>query len=201
MGFVINPKWPHLGASPDGVVSCTCHGKGVIELKCPYSHKDDTIKDAVTKDNASCLMEHDGKLKLRRDHTYYYQIHICGVSYCDFVVCTFGTSVDIFVEQDNGLWDNCLKTATAFFSSCILPELLGHWYTRPECGAQKEEDCKSESSDEDHLYCFCNQPSEGEMIGCDNPDCKIEWFHTKCLKMKTIPTGRWYCKDCQSITI
>ena len=92
VGFVISPQWPHLGASPDGVVSCTCHGKGVIELKCPYSHKDDTIKNAVTKNNTFCLIEHDGKLKLRRDHTCYYQIqtqmHICGVNYCDFVVCT-----------------------------------------------------------------------------------------------------------------
>ena len=150
-------------------------------------------------------MEHDGKLKLRRDHTYYYQIqtqmYICD---CDFVVCRFSTSADMFVErvfQNDDVWDNCLKTATTFFSSCMLPELVGHWYTRPVCGTQKEEDCQSECTDEDRLYCFCNQPSEGEMIGCDNPDCKIEWFHTKCLNMKMIPTGQWYCKDCQSITI
>ena len=26
VGFVINPKWPHLGA----VFSCTCHGKGLL---------------------------------------------------------------------------------------------------------------------------------------------------------------------------
>ncbi|XP_036824826.1 inhibitor of growth protein 5 isoform X3 [Oncorhynchus mykiss] len=26
-------------------------------------------------------------------------------------------------------------------------------------------------------YCLCHQVSYGEMIGCDNPDCPIEWFH------------------------
>ena len=26
-------------------------------------------------------------------------------------------------------------------------------------------------------YCLCGQVSYGEMIGCDNPDCPIEWFH------------------------
>ncbi|KAL1548325.1 PHD finger protein ING1-like [Salvia divinorum] len=24
-------------------------------------------------------------------------------------------------------------------------------------------------------YCLCNQVSYGEMVACDNPDCKIEW--------------------------
>ena len=153
--------------------------RGLLSSRGLIQSQDDTINNAVAKDNTFCLMEYDGKLKLRRDHTYYYQIqtqmHIRGVCY-DFVVCTFGTSADIFVKrifQDNGLWDDCLKTATAFFSSCILPELLGHWYTRPECGAQKQEDCQSESSDGDHLYCFCNQPSEGEMIGCDNLTARL----------------------------
>ena len=23
-GFVIKPKWPYIGATPDGIVSCTC---------------------------------------------------------------------------------------------------------------------------------------------------------------------------------
>eukprot|EP00731_Ephydatia_muelleri_P003205 Em0001g3205a len=36
-GLFINPLYPHLGASPDGLVSCLCCGAGVIEIKCPYS--------------------------------------------------------------------------------------------------------------------------------------------------------------------
>ena len=27
----------HLGASPDGLTSCSCCGKGIVEIKCPYS--------------------------------------------------------------------------------------------------------------------------------------------------------------------
>ena len=34
--FVIQNK-SFLGASPDAVVSCSCCGKGVLEIKCPYS--------------------------------------------------------------------------------------------------------------------------------------------------------------------
>ena len=35
-GLVLNPKWPHLGASPDGIVQCECCGRGMIEIKCPF---------------------------------------------------------------------------------------------------------------------------------------------------------------------
>ena len=36
-GFVINPMWPHLGATPDGVVNCTCCGKGILKIKCSFA--------------------------------------------------------------------------------------------------------------------------------------------------------------------
>ena len=35
-GFMINKKYPFLGASPDGIVYCSCHGKYLLEVKCPY---------------------------------------------------------------------------------------------------------------------------------------------------------------------
>ncbi|XP_043703349.1 PHD finger protein ING1 [Telopea speciosissima] len=47
-------------------------------------------------------------------------------------------------------------------------------------------------------YCYCNQISFGEMIACDNPDCKIEWFHYGCVGLKDPPKGKWYCPDCAS---
>ncbi|XP_030975244.1 PHD finger protein ING1 isoform X3 [Quercus lobata] len=45
-------------------------------------------------------------------------------------------------------------------------------------------------------YCFCNQVSYGEMVACDNNDCKIEWFHFGCVGLKEQPKGKWYCSDC-----
>ncbi|XP_047339386.1 PHD finger protein ING1 [Impatiens glandulifera] len=45
-------------------------------------------------------------------------------------------------------------------------------------------------------YCLCNQVSYGEMVACDNPDCKIEWFHYGCVGLKEQPKGKWYCPDC-----
>ncbi|KAJ4929263.1 hypothetical protein JOQ06_004874, partial [Pogonophryne albipinna] len=32
-GLWLNPQWPYMGASPDGCVTCTCHGTGICEIK------------------------------------------------------------------------------------------------------------------------------------------------------------------------
>lgn len=45
-------------------------------------------------------------------------------------------------------------------------------------------------------YCYCGQVSYGEMIACDNAECKIEWFHFDCVGIKERPKGKWYCSDC-----
>ncbi|XP_027953039.1 inhibitor of growth protein 5-like isoform X2 [Eumetopias jubatus] len=45
-------------------------------------------------------------------------------------------------------------------------------------------------------YCLCHQVSYGEMIGCDNPDCPIEWFHFACVDLTTKPKGKWFCPRC-----
>ncbi|XP_055934405.1 inhibitor of growth protein 4-like [Argiope bruennichi] len=47
-------------------------------------------------------------------------------------------------------------------------------------------------------YCFCHQVSYGEMIGCDNPDCPIEWFHFACVGLTSKPKGKWYCSNCSA---
>ncbi|WWC71479.1 uncharacterized protein I206_105437 [Kwoniella pini CBS 10737] len=46
-------------------------------------------------------------------------------------------------------------------------------------------------------YCYCNQVSYGQMIGCENEDCPIEWFHLTCCELETAPTGKWYCNLCK----
>jgi hypothetical protein len=36
------------------------------------------------------------------------------------------------------------------------------------------------SNIDEQTYCICDQISFGQMIGCDNSNCKIEWFHFDC---------------------
>lgn len=63
----------------------------------------------------------------------------------------------------------------------------------------KEEEVKEEEEEEvkDRVYCYCNGPGTGRMVACDGKHCEREWFHFRCIGLKTAPTTkRWYCDDC-----
>ncbi|KAK9321675.1 hypothetical protein V1517DRAFT_325840 [Lipomyces orientalis] len=45
-------------------------------------------------------------------------------------------------------------------------------------------------------YCICDDVSYGNMIACDNKNCKIEWYHLGCVNMKRPPKGTWICPLC-----
>mmetsp|Transcript_18968 Transcript_18968/g.56524 ORF Transcript_18968/g.56524 Transcript_18968/m.56524 type:complete len:245 (-) Transcript_18968:411-1145(-) len=49
------------------------------------------------------------------------------------------------------------------------------------------------------LYCYCQKPSHGEMVACDNDECALEWFHYECVGLTAAPVGQWYCPDCTKI--
>ncbi|TRY67090.1 hypothetical protein TCAL_05152 [Tigriopus californicus] len=46
-------------------------------------------------------------------------------------------------------------------------------------------------------YCLCEQISYGEMIGCDNDLCPLEWFHFNCVNLSSKPKGKWFCPKCR----
>lgn len=54
------------------------------------------------------------------------------------------------------------------------------------------------ASIDDKLYCVCQSPHDdvSEMIGCDAPDCRLEWFHFECVGILVPPEGQWYCPEC-----
>lgn len=49
-------------------------------------------------------------------------------------------------------------------------------------------------------YCYCGGTSSGQMIGCDGPDCEIEWFHVECTNITALPAKEeaWYCDACKA---
>ncbi|ODQ65302.1 hypothetical protein NADFUDRAFT_12552, partial [Nadsonia fulvescens var. elongata DSM 6958] len=50
--------------------------------------------------------------------------------------------------------------------------------------------------DTEPVYCYCEQVSFGEMVGCDGPNCKREWFHLPCIGLAAPPKGQWFCEEC-----
>ena len=211
-GFIINPKWPFVGATPDGNVACTCCGRGVLEIKCPYCHKGESI-EVATANKKFCLNEGpNGEIFLDQSHAYFYQVQtqlfVGNVDYCDFCVCTFAQNAEhgLHIERitkDVKFWSNCIEKAEYFFKNCLLPELVGKWYTHLKRSYATSFDvpgassCSNDSSNE--VYCYCKGQEEGQMIACDIQDC-IQWFHFECLKMKQAPKGKWFCPDCRKLS-
>ena len=113
-GFVVNPAYPFLGCSPDAKVidqaakDCPF---GIIEIKCPYKHRDVTPLTACNGDKDFHLENKDSFPVLKTSHKYYYQVQgqlgITGSNWCDFITYTFKGmvierivfNVDIFISM------------------------------------------------------------------------------------------------------
>ncbi len=98
-----------------------------------------------------------------------------------------------------------MDRGTKVFKYAILPEILGKYYSKlssqPEAPKEKESSTASTSAQEvdesPKLWCYCRTDESGEMILCESEQCEIEWFHTHCLLITSIPKGKWICPDCR----
>lgn len=81
--------------------------------------------EAAQVDAQFCCEIQDTKLRLKRDHAYYIQVHgqmvLIGTKWCDFVVYTFkGLHVER-IMYDGIFWDGILKKLMAFYFEKFLP--------------------------------------------------------------------------------
>ena len=67
VGLLISTKYPFLGATPNGVVSCSCCGSGLLEVKCPYKYRD-IIPSDITDANFCLQTQPDGTKVLNQTH-------------------------------------------------------------------------------------------------------------------------------------
>ncbi|XP_075284061.1 inhibitor of growth protein 3 isoform X2 [Opisthocomus hoazin] len=79
-------------------------------------------------------------------------------------------------------------------SSALAQELSQQTAVIPESDSNSQVDWTYDPNEP--RYCICNQVSYGEMVGCDNQDCPIEWFHYGCVGLTEAPKGKWYCPQC-----
>ena len=110
----------------DGILGCTPDGRAggrLLEVKCPYKHRDNTVQDAALTDSAFCL---DANLNLKEGHPYYHQVQgqlwLSGCSQCDFVVWT---NVDMFLLRvsKNVSWGTNLDKLKNFYRTRMAPRL------------------------------------------------------------------------------
>ena len=189
-GLKINPQYPHIGASADVVVSCSCCGSGVVEIKCPFCARDKPLVDV------DYLEEKNGKLCLQM-----YFIIIITKFRCNclcmmslLLILSFGlrkmeTSLTLSASlqiQPSFLMN--LRRQHVFFRKVILTNLLAKTFLAPVT--------KSSANPDD--TCFCKEPPSGEMLQCVSGFCNVQLFHLSCMKVQK-PPKRYICPPCRTI--
>ena len=197
-GLFINKGKAFLHATPDFLVSCSCCGNGCGEVKCPFIIKDGNFDDYIQQKN-SCLEKVNGHFQLKKTHSYYFQVQqqlfsVPNVKYCDFVVCAIDKMKNIHlvvqrIYPDIKHWNHVLPKLEIFWTICILPEILGRWYTW-RCTVPVK------LPDKDAI-CFCRMKRDEESILCSNEDCPYKGFHPFCLSLTSVKMPKtWYCPHC-----
>ena len=128
IGFKINPEIPfYLGCSPDGYVSCDCHGTGLVEVKCSYKYRDIMPTD-VKSDPQYCLEIKENDVRIKDTHRYaekvQFNMYVCNENYCDFVVWTLKGMVVCRILRKQNYFENKVSLIEEFYKRHIVPELL-----------------------------------------------------------------------------
>lgn len=196
-GLFIDTDNFFVGASPDGIISCDCCGRGVLEVKCPLCVKDTSILDAAAK-NDFCLGTTNSTVSLKKGHKYYYQVQaqifVTNANFCDFIIWTPN---EIFIERilpDHHFWQSNLARVRTFYIHGVLPELLGRYYTRMHvCDATL---ARTPTVDRP---CYCKEYKSDTVLTCASTTCAVKYFHKQCLGLKNKPRKGWQCLDCRAV--
>lgn len=200
VGLIINTSYPFLGSTPDGKVMCDCHGKGMLEIKCPYSLLEKSFLEKLD-DKAFCLTKSEnGTVSLDPQHDYFYQVQcqmqLTEAEYCDFIVWC---PSEIYVQRilpDPKFFENAYRKVCEFLTRCILPEMIGKAFTAPRSSNEPMAIAVPSVG----IGCYCGEPvvDRDDMLSCTSDFCKRKKFHKSCLKVKKA-TKTWKCADCTKI--
>lgn len=215
-GFIIRPDIPYMGSSPDGIVDCKCCGRGCLEVKCSYKHRDLPVL-AACSEKTFCLEIVDNDVCLKKGHKYYDQVQgqmlTAEVEYCDFVMFTNVDIRVVRVEADFECQERLKDKAKEFFMEVALPELVAKRFTVgiPSVSvlgesskvnvpsSRQDKKGKGKGKKKEPLWCHCRKPAHfDDLIGCDNNECEVEWFHLGCVGLKEAPDAdeAWFCEEC-----
>lgn len=88
-GLYIMSDYPFIGCSVDGIFTCRCHGKKIIEIKCPYSLRHMHPREVAIQ--KGCVIIGNKSLVTEKSEYYHQmqgQMGIYGISCCDLVIYT-----------------------------------------------------------------------------------------------------------------
>ena len=124
VGLFISKIHPMIGASPDGIID---NGRGLLEIKCPYSLRDNDLKCLTS---GSFFSVSNGRLYLRRTHSYFYQVQcqmfVTGARYTDFFIYTTKGHHTERINYDHTFTMTNIYKAISGFRTFVIPEYFEH---------------------------------------------------------------------------
>ena len=132
VGLIVQPDLFWLGASPDGVVEDMTqkHPLGLLEIKCPYTHRNSNVEKLVEEKSFYIGKNTDGQYFLKKYHNfgYYTQVQLAmglsGVSWCHFVVYVYDGIIIVNVEFDEQHFESVVNKVNTFYKDYYLDKLL-----------------------------------------------------------------------------
>ncbi len=128
-GLVVSPTNPFMGASPDGLVTCSCCSeKRVLEIKCPFNGWKNYPADIPKLfPDYHLYLDKKGNLKLKETSPWYSQVNfqmgVLGLRKVDLVIHTQVDTAVIPIEFDSERW-NVLKDKSKYvFINAVIPQL------------------------------------------------------------------------------
>ena len=190
-GLFVKADYPYLAASPDGMFSCRCCGHATVEVKCPYSVRNESLFEKEVFKRVEFLEDHNGQPRLKRSHKYYTQVQaqmwVCGVSHCFFYWVAEGHGpLYETIQFDAAYCSRVVNNLTLFYKTYVLPCMLGYRdiLLCPKCEKvilEKEE---------------INQPAAESSICCST--CGT-WWHLPCAGITQLcaeSLDSWLCFSC-----
>lgn len=214
-GLFVDIESPYLAASPDVLISCSCCGIGMAEIKCPLIPKCSTCNSFCKCILPNCLYIVDDNIHLKKNHSYFAQIQgqlaITKRKWCDLYVYTCNGSFTERLLFDAAYYQGILSHNKYFFLTYVIKEILYR-------DLQKSVDGKSilsnvplnqnDSKPGSVFFCpICKKQIKELSSACysyrDNSieceGCSL-WFHFCCVKLTKAKANKietWKCAMCK----
>lgn len=182
-GLIVDSKSGFLRSSPDGIATCNCHPPRLLEIKCPYTARDEDFLALVKNPMIKYLKEIEGRICLQNSTSegYLTQVQagmaISGLATCDFVVYSAGNIGMLTVPFDKAYWEVLLPKLVNFFYCHVAPALVRKSVSSPEEPVNMSERIQIDEQTDEQATCHLPQagpssaPEVTAVIRCGS--CRI----------------------------
>ncbi|KAJ8321536.1 hypothetical protein KUTeg_000912 [Tegillarca granosa] len=206
-GIFLDANNSYLAASPDMLVSCSCCGNGLLEVKTIMAPKCDTCFAFCYCNLPSFFYNCNNSLNIKKNHSYFCQMQgqmaITHRNWCDLFVYSVNGSYKERVYFDKDYYDKIFVNLKYFFKTFVAPEIFSKSLQKSQSESKSAEPMDVEANTYFCILCNCQIQEQENIksfwersICCDMCD---RWYHFKCVNMTKATLYKikdWICQTC-----